>query len=117
VKTFKEVQEKEETYFDIHWDQSFLDVFKTVIKPLMEDAAKDKVKMSVVVTGIDKEKADLLAKETGVNAQYLTSDEKFIKTIMRSNPGIVLWKDGVLLHKWHYKKLPKWDSIKETYLK
>ena len=40
VKTFKEVKQREETYYDVLWDQDFLNVFKTVIKPLMDDAAK-----------------------------------------------------------------------------
>jgi hypothetical protein len=84
---------------------------------LYDDAKKDKVMMSIVITGIDKEKAAALAKETGIEAEYFTADEKLVKTIMRSNPGIVLWQNGVLVQKWHYKKLPKWDEIKSKYLK
>lgn len=73
--------------------------------------------MSLVITGIDKDKADALAKETGIGADYFTADEKLVKTIMRSNPGIVLWQNGVLLQKWHYKKLPQWTEIKSQFLK
>lgn len=117
VKTLNEVKEREVTHYKIIWDQDFIHTLKAVIKPLMDDAAKDNVKLSVVVSGIDQEKADLLAKETGIETDYYTADEKLLKTIMRSNPGIILWKNGVLLHKWHYKKLPSWDEIKREYLK
>lgn len=117
VKTFKEVQQKEEEYYDIVWNKDFITTFVNVIKPLKEAAAKDKVSMSVVISGIDAEKAKLLAKETGLDVEYLTADEKLLKTIMRSNPGVILWKNGVLLHKWHYKKLPSWSEIKGEYLK
>jgi len=34
-----------------------------------------------------------------------------LKTIMRSNPGIMHWKDGQIVNKWHYKKLPDFDVI------
>jgi uncharacterized membrane protein YphA (DoxX/SURF4 family) len=114
-KSVKEVKDKEETYYDIVWDEAFIERFKQVIKPLQDAAARDNVPMMVVVSGIDGAKAQLLAHETGVSAEYQTADEKLLKTIMRSNPGIILWKDGVILHKWHYKKLPSWQEIKQDF--
>ena len=116
VKTFKSVTQREEKQYDIIWDTDFINTLKNVIKPLYDAAQKDKVSMSLVITGIDKDKADALAKETGIGAEYFTADEKLVKTIMRSNPGIVLWQKGVLLQKWHYKKLPQWEDIKKQYL-
>ncbi|HRO07748.1 MAG TPA: DoxX family protein [Saprospiraceae bacterium] len=117
VRVLKDVTEKEVMHYKIIWNPDFIEIMKSVIKPLMDNAAKDKIKLSVVISGIDQEKADLLAKETGIITDYYTADEKLLKTIMRSNPGIVLWKNGILLHKWHYKKLPSWDQIKQEYLK
>ncbi|MBK9735588.1 MAG: hypothetical protein IPO92_11715 [Saprospiraceae bacterium] len=117
VKSIKEIKNKDEVYYDIEWNPEFLATFINVIKPLNDAAAKDNVKMSVVISGVDAEKAATLAKESGINAEFLTADEKLLKTMMRSNPGIVLWKNGVLLHKWHFKKLPEWQTIKENFLK
>ncbi|MBK8349912.1 MAG: DoxX family protein [Saprospiraceae bacterium] len=116
-RKFKEVVSREEEAYDIIWDKAFISRFVEVIKPLQVAAAKDQVAMSVVISGIDADKAKILAKETGLDVEYLTADEKLLKTIMRSNPGIILWKDGVLLQKWHYKKLPEWSVIKSKYLK
>ncbi|HMU04949.1 MAG TPA: hypothetical protein PJ990_15050, partial [Saprospiraceae bacterium] len=73
--------------------------------------------MSVVISGVDAEKAKSLAEATGIDVPYYTSDEKLLKTIMRSNPGVILWQNGVLLHKWHYKKLPAYQEIKSMYIK
>ena len=53
VKTFKSVTEREEKQYDIVWDVDFINTLKSVIKPLYDDAKKDKVKMSIVITGID----------------------------------------------------------------
>ncbi|MCZ2100169.1 MAG: hypothetical protein LC107_01365 [Chitinophagales bacterium] len=116
-KALSKVEEREVDGYKIVWDNDFIYTLKSVIKPLMEQATKDNVAMAVVTSGIDAEKADLLAKETGIDAQYFTADEKLLKTIMRSNPGVLLWKNGVILHKWHYKKLPTWSEIKAEYLK
>jgi hypothetical protein len=98
------------------WDAAFVDLFKKKILPLWEEASKDGAEMSVVISGIDAEKAASLAKETGLNVPYYTADEKMIKTMIRSNPGVMLWQNGVMVHKWHIKKLPAWKEIRAEFL-
>lgn len=117
VRNIKEIKSKEVKTYDIVWDDKFIQILKNVILPLQKEAANDNIKMSLVVSGIDEDKALSLAEISGIEAQILTADEKLIKTMIRSNPGIMLWKNGVLLQKWHYKKLPVWDEIKTQYLK
>ena len=42
---------------------------------------------------------------------YYTTDEKTLKTIIRSNPGMVLIKEGIIINKWHYKDLPSASQL------
>ncbi len=42
---------------------------------------------------------------------FFFSDERELKTIIRSNPGLVVLKDGVVVEKWPYRKFPSPDTI------
>lgn len=47
---------------------------------------------------------------------YYNADGIFLKTIIRSNPGLLLMKDGTILGKWHYNDFPDYRDIKANYL-
>lgn len=48
---------------------------------------------------------------TGAEYPFCTSDETTLKTIIRSNPGLVLIKDGMVINKWSHNFLPKDDKM------
>ena len=43
---------------------------------------------------------------TGAEYPFCQTDEITLKTIIRSNPGLVLLKDGVIIRKWSHNSLP-----------
>jgi len=48
---------------------------------------------------------------------FHTGDEIFLKTIIRSNPGILLMKNGEIIKKWHGNDTPSFEDVKAEYLK
>lgn len=45
-------------------------------------------------------------KENITNFDFCLSDERSLKTIVRSNPGLILIKNGVIINKWSDNKVP-----------
>lgn len=64
------------------------------------------------VTGSSAEAIAYWKDHTGAEYPYLLADEVLLKTIIRSNPGLILLQGGTILEKWHYNNLPDEDTIK-----
>lgn len=47
------------------------------------------------------------------NYDFCSTDEIQLKTIVRSNPGLVLLREGTILNKWGHRDLPEVDEIKD----
>ena len=47
---------------------------------------------------------------TGAEYPFCLTDGTTLKTIIRSNPGLVLLKDGVIIRKWSHNRLPAMDE-------
>lgn len=106
VKSFDKTVEKQVKMTKFKWDQSYLEDWKTVIKPIADKVKEKGAKLYVVSGGGTKEMSESLKNETGINATYLNADDILLKTIVRSNPGVVLMKNGKILNKWHKSKFP-----------
>ena len=48
---------------------------------------------------------------TGAEYPFCTTDETTLKTMIRSNPGLMLLKNGEIIHKWSHNDLPKGDEL------
>ena len=49
--------------------------------------------------------------EYGINDTFGATDDITLKTIVRSNPGLVLIKDATVIEKWHHNSLPTKDEL------
>lgn len=48
---------------------------------------------------------------------FATVDGTVLKTMIRSNPGLMLVKDGKVIMNWHHNNFPVYSHVKETYMK
>ena len=48
---------------------------------------------------------------TGAEYPFCTTDETTLKTVIRSNPGLMLVKDGVVIRKWSHNMLPHTETL------
>lgn len=55
--------------------------------------------------------ADAFQKQKNLPFYFNTGDETLLKTMMRSNPGVMLWKNGVIINKWSCRSVPQIDKI------
>ena len=48
---------------------------------------------------------------TGAEYPFCTTDETTLKTMIRSNPGLMLLRDGKIIGKWSHNRLPKAENL------
>jgi len=98
------------------WDAGFLASLQEQFIPLMDSLNKDQVNVSGVFGGLTEEGIIELRKAAGIQFPCYEADDLLIKTIMRSNPGLILFKQGKIIHKWHRMQLPEPKELREKYL-
>lgn len=54
--------------------------------------------------------------KTQASYMFFNTDEITLKTIIRSNPGLVLLKEGKILGKWHHNNIPTTVTITEEFI-
>jgi hypothetical protein len=48
---------------------------------------------------------------------FVLVDNTVLKTMIRSNPGLMLMKDGTVIANWHWRNLPSYSEVKEKLMK
>ena len=47
---------------------------------------------------------------------FYSTDDVQLRTMIRSNPGLVLIKGGVVIATWHYHSIPDYNTVNQKYL-
>jgi uncharacterized protein YdcH (DUF465 family) len=117
VRSVDKITDKEIAYYNYIWDPNFIHEYRNKIAPMVDKAKADGIKTRIAIGGADPDAIAALSKEAGLqNAIFLTADDILLKTIVRSNPGTLVWKGGNILNKWHINKLPAYELLKNNYL-
>ncbi len=53
----------------------------------------------------------------GASFDFYNSDDVVLKTMVRSSPGLILIKNGIVIAKWGFRDFPYYDEVKKKYLK
>ncbi len=56
---------------------------------------------------------DAFKTQYGINDTFGATDDITLKTIVRSNPGLVLIKDATVIEKWHHNSLPTKEKLNQ----
>ena len=51
----------------------------------------------------------------GTAFDYYLADDVVLKTMVRSNPGLILLKGGKVLAKWHYNDFPSYEEVSRKF--
>jgi len=86
------------------------------INTLAQFAKESGVCNFICLTSSLDEDINRFKEETNAPYMFFNTDEITLKTIVRSNPGIVLLKKGTILDKWHHRNTPAIEEIKQEYI-
>ena len=99
------------------WNAKYMTPWKEVVLPMLEDAKKAGVHSLSITSYADPSKIESFHQEAEYGDPVYQADDILLKTIVRSNPGVMLMKGGTIVKKWHYKKLPSFSDIQSEYMK
>jgi uncharacterized membrane protein YphA (DoxX/SURF4 family) len=71
----------------------------------------------VALTASTKEAIEKFKQETHTNIDFYNTDGTVLKTMIRSNPGLMMLKGGTVIDMWHYHSIPAFNDVKEKYFK
>ena len=66
------------------------------------------------LTNVGYDESENFRHEHQVPYDFLTCDQTELKIVLRSNPGLVLLKKGIVLEKWALRDIPSFEEIKDN---
>lgn len=98
------------------WDEHYVTKWQQLVAE-MAKAKEAGATVYAITSPYDPAMIDAFKEKTGFNFLVLRADDILLKTIIRSNPGVLLFKDGTIVEDWHIRKFPSFEVVKEKYMK
>lgn len=93
------VHDVEKTNMDVYPE------LKSMIRALGNDVE------TTAITASAGQDFEALRHDVQLAVPYYYSDKTLLKTMIRSNPGLVLMNNGVVMEKWHYNDIPSAQDV------
>ncbi|WP_116127404.1 DoxX family protein [Lewinella sp. IMCC34183] len=93
------------------WNAEYVADWKEDIQPVVEQAEAAGHRVIAMTKYADDAVLESFQEAVGADYPFYRGDDILLKTIIRSNPGVVLMKEGVIVNKWHHDQLPAFDLI------
>ena len=70
---------------------------------------------TVLLTSASPDSMEVFKKRNNLVMEVFNADGVPLKSMVRSNPGLLLLKDGVVINKWHFHTLPSYEKLEKEY--
>ena len=106
VRSIQSIESRQEVREIFSWDDKYIRDYVEKINPLMKKALEGGAKVYAMAGGAGTEKLASFSEAIQSPYPWYEADDILLKTIIRSNPGVVHLKSGEVLHMWHKNHLP-----------
>ncbi len=111
-----DVEKRQVETIEYSWNDKYMKPWKEVVVPMLNEAKAANINSLTITSYTAPEKIASFKENASYEAPVYQADDILLKTIIRSNPGVILMKEGKIIQKWHYKKLPSFEEIKAKYI-
>jgi len=84
------------------------------ITDLIRDYNGNNIGIAVLTASLHEETTSFKS-DHNLQTDFYFADDIILKSMIRSNPGLILMKNGVILGKWHFNDLPSFRELVEKY--
>ncbi len=70
---------------------------------------------TVLLTSASPDSMEVFRKRNKLVMEVFNADGVPLKSMVRSNPGLLLLKDGIVIDKWHFHMLPSYEKLEKEY--
>ncbi len=105
------VVSKEIEHVDYQAENDYMELYTTKLLTFTNKAKEAGYEIFFLTAGVSAEEAKDFIDDTGIEAKVFTGDDILLKTIIRSNPGVLIMDDATIRSKYHIRKLPGFEEI------
>ncbi len=84
------------------------------LNSLVNDCMKHGIKV-LCLTASDEDAIDIFKQKNHPQYPFYNTDLTQLETMIRSNPGIMMIKDGIVITMWHYHSIPDYKTLNAQY--